>query len=73
MPTKRAYKALISERLTFCNLTGGRRIEAWRTPEVAPGWHLYYAEGGVEIGRHPYGSDVAVRTAFERAVEEHTA
>lgn len=65
-------KPLIAKLLTWCDLDGDRRYEAWRTPEVRPGWHLYYMENGVQISRHPYSNEVAVRTAFERAVEEHT-
>jgi len=63
-------QAEVAHRLTWSDLGGGHVYEAWRTPEVAPGFHLYYYQGDVQIGRHPYTSDVAIRTAFERAVED---
>jgi hypothetical protein len=65
-----ACPKLIPEMLTHWR-DGAQRYEAWRTPEVAPGYHLYYFLGGVEVGRHPHASEMLVRKAFEGAVEAH--
>jgi len=60
---------MIPKRLTWCELDANRSYELWRTPQVKPGWHLYYFEHGVEAGKHPFDGDIAARTGFERAVE----
>lgn len=60
---------LIPERLTVWEC-GEHRLEAWITPEVKPGWHLYVYKCGVLTGRHGASSEVQLRKQFEKRAEE---
>jgi hypothetical protein len=66
------YEPLIPERVTFAEMTGGRRCELWRTPQRGTGWTLYFYEGEAEISATPMESELRGRIEFEKKVEEMT-
>ncbi len=60
--------------LTWCNLPHGERYEvlqclAYRQPSR---YAVHFLKHGVLVNSHPFATEVAARTAFERFVEDKT-